>query len=153
MRYRLYVDEAGNPDLNSSEDFNHRFLGLTGVAINIEDSRNLVHPQLDALKTKFFLKHHHPDEPVILHRKELVNRRYPFESLKSDTIRAEFDNKLISLLIEWPLTVFSVCIDKKALKERYFSAMNPLPIILLKFLMEKYCLFLKRSRSCGDIMF
>lgn len=33
MKYRLYVDEVGNPDLESSDDPNHRFLSLTGVLL------------------------------------------------------------------------------------------------------------------------
>jgi len=31
MKYRIYVDETGNPDLKSSDDPNHRFLILIGV--------------------------------------------------------------------------------------------------------------------------
>ena len=27
-RYRLYIDEVGNPDLKNSENLNHRFLSL-----------------------------------------------------------------------------------------------------------------------------
>ncbi len=30
-KYRIYIDEVGNPDLGSSDDPNHRFLSLTGV--------------------------------------------------------------------------------------------------------------------------
>jgi hypothetical protein len=33
VKYRLYIDEVGNPDLGASADPNHRFLSLTGVAI------------------------------------------------------------------------------------------------------------------------
>jgi hypothetical protein len=38
-KYRLYIDEVGNPDLESSHIPNHRFLSLTGVAkvITIEN--------------------------------------------------------------------------------------------------------------------
>jgi len=28
MKYRLYVDEVGNPDMGASEDPNHRYLSL-----------------------------------------------------------------------------------------------------------------------------
>jgi hypothetical protein len=30
-KHRIYIDEVGNPDLESSDDPNHRFLSLTGV--------------------------------------------------------------------------------------------------------------------------
>jgi len=36
MKYRLYVDEVGNPDLKSSEHEEHRFLCLTGVAFELD---------------------------------------------------------------------------------------------------------------------
>jgi hypothetical protein len=29
MKYRIYIDEVGNPDLDSSENPNHQFLSLT----------------------------------------------------------------------------------------------------------------------------
>ena len=29
MKYRLYVDEVGNPDMGASEDPNHRYLAVT----------------------------------------------------------------------------------------------------------------------------
>ena len=33
MKYRIYIDDVGNPDLESSENPNHQFLSLTGVII------------------------------------------------------------------------------------------------------------------------
>ena len=30
-KYRMYIDEVGNPNLGSSDNPNHRFLSLTGV--------------------------------------------------------------------------------------------------------------------------
>jgi hypothetical protein len=35
-KYRMYVDEVGNPDLGSSGNPNHRYLSLTGVMIDLE---------------------------------------------------------------------------------------------------------------------
>ena len=35
MKYRIYIDEVGNPDLESSENPNHQFLSLTGVIIEL----------------------------------------------------------------------------------------------------------------------
>ncbi len=69
MKYRLYIDEVGNPDLESSENPNHRFLSLTGVILDLSHVQNLVYPQMEALKAKYFLSH--PDDPVIFHRKEM----------------------------------------------------------------------------------
>jgi hypothetical protein len=36
VKYRLYIDEVGNPDLGASTDPNHRFLSLTGVALDLD---------------------------------------------------------------------------------------------------------------------
>jgi hypothetical protein len=33
MKFRIYIDEVGNPDLESSDDLNHRFLSLTGIVL------------------------------------------------------------------------------------------------------------------------
>ena len=36
MKYRMYVDETGNSDLNSSDNPLHRYLGLTGIITELE---------------------------------------------------------------------------------------------------------------------
>lgn len=151
MKYRMYIDESGNPDLKSSDDPNHRYLGLTGIVIKLDHASDIVHPQLEALKKKYFPNHHHHDEPVILHRKELMNRKPPFESLKEDKKRAAFDVDLISMLSSWNYAVFTVCIDKKKLKDRYQWLKYPYHYCM-EILLERYFSFLRRSRSRGDVM-
>jgi hypothetical protein len=39
MKYRMYIDEVGNPDLKNSENSLHRFLSLTGVIANLKHVR------------------------------------------------------------------------------------------------------------------
>jgi methionine salvage enolase-phosphatase E1 len=95
MKYRLYIDEVGNPDLESSENPNHRFLSITGVIFELNYVKEVVFPELESLKQEFFKSH--PDEPIILHRKEIVNAKHPFEALKNDKIRNKFDETLLSL--------------------------------------------------------
>ena len=51
-KYRMYVDEVGNPDLESSDNPNHRFLNLTGVIIKLEYVRLVINPQMESLKHK-----------------------------------------------------------------------------------------------------
>jgi len=117
MKYRMYVDECGNPDLESSDNPIHRFLSLTGVIISLDYVREVLNPQIESLKTKYFGSH--PDDPVILHRKELLNAKYPFEVLRDKKIRMQFDVELLELLENWEYTVVTVCLDKKAHKEAY----------------------------------
>jgi hypothetical protein len=49
---------------------------------------------MDQLKRAFF--QHDPDEPVIFHRKELVNRRSPFHSLRDSETEQRFNTELPS---------------------------------------------------------
>ena len=113
----MYVDECGNPDLKSSDNPIHRFLSLTGVIISLDYVREVLNPQIESLKTNYFGSH--PDDPVILHRKELVNAKYPFEVLRDKKIRMQFDVELLELLENWEYTVVTVCLDKIAHKEAY----------------------------------
>ena len=117
MKYRIYIDEVGNPDLESSDNPNHRFLSLTGVILELEYVESIVHPQMEALKAKFFRSH--PDEPVIFHRKEMVNAKPPFECLKDPEIQKQFDRELLNLIESWEYIVITVCLDKKKHKETY----------------------------------
>ncbi|MCA9953018.1 MAG: hypothetical protein KDE48_25390, partial [Anaerolineales bacterium] len=96
MKHRLYVDEVGNSDLNASKDPNHRYLSLSGVIMELGYVQTAVFPAVEALKTKYF--NSHPDEPLILHRKELVNKRYPFHALRDPEKEREFNHKLLTLL-------------------------------------------------------
>jgi hypothetical protein len=88
MKYRMYVDEVGNPDLESSKNPIHRFLSLTGLIINLDYVSKSLHPEMESIKSKYF--DYHPDDPVIFHRKEMVNAKYPFQALKDHTTRNEF---------------------------------------------------------------
>lgn len=54
----------------------------------------------------------HPDEPIILHRKELVHKKYPFSLLKDEKNAYEFDKILLEKLTIWKYSVISVLIDK-----------------------------------------
>lgn len=91
-KHRLYVDESGNSDLGHSDDPNHRFLSLTGVIIGLDYIRDTMHPQLEVLKSNYFASH--PDDPVILHRHEMVNKRPPFQALRDMGTEYSFNQEL-----------------------------------------------------------
>ncbi len=110
MKYRLYVDEVGNPDLRSSENEEHRFLCLTGVVFEIEYVSKVLFPELEKIKSDFF--NSHPDDPIIFHRKEILKRKPPFSVLRDQTIRERFNKTILEKLESWEYTVFSVLIDK-----------------------------------------
>jgi hypothetical protein len=72
LKYRIYVDEVGNSDLESSTNPNHRYLSLTGVVIDLDYVKNIVHPEMEERKTRFFDSH--PDGPIIFHRKVIIKQ-------------------------------------------------------------------------------
>lgn len=146
----MYVDEVGNPDLESSDNPNHRFLSLTGVIIDLDYVKNVLHPQMEALKTKHFS--FHPDDPVPLHRKELVNAKEPFHVLKDIQKRIAFDYDLLRLLEKWEYTVITVCLDKKIHCETYTTWRYDPYHYCLAVLLERFNFWLNQQRTRGDVM-
>ncbi|MBI4463624.1 MAG: DUF3800 domain-containing protein [Acidobacteria bacterium] len=150
MKFRMYVDEVGNADLESSDNPNHRFLSLTGVILDLQYVESTLHPQMEALKACYFGSH--PDEPVIFHRKEMVNEKPPFQALKDSKIRESFDHNLLSLMGAWECTVITVCLDKKKHRETYTVWRYDPYHYCLAVLLERFVFFLNRARSQGDVL-
>jgi hypothetical protein len=150
-KFRMYVDEVGNPDLKSSDNPLHRFLSLTGVIIDLEHVSKVVHPEIEALKHKYFAAHH-PDEPIVLHRKELVNRKPPFQVLRNPKVAAAFDDELLAFLRDWEYRVITVCLDKKKHWETYTVwRYDPYHYCLI-ILLERFNYWLNRHSAGGDVM-
>ena len=150
MKYRIYIDEVGNPDLESSENPNHRFLSLTGVILELGYVAGVVHPEMEEVKRKYFRTH--PDEPIIFHRKEMINAHPPFEELKDPNTRAEFNRDLLRLMTHWDYTVISVCLDKKKHKETYSTWRYDPYHYCLAVLLERFVFYLNRNSAHGDAM-
>lgn len=150
LEFRIYIDEVGNIDLKNSDKPNHRFLSLTGVIVDLEYVRNVISPELEAFKSKYFDSH--PDEPVVLHRKEILNRRGPFSRLRDENVRASFDKELLRKLRDWHYRVITVCLDKKKHRDQYTVWLyHPYHYCLLMML-ERYVWFLEQYNSVGDAM-
>lgn len=149
-KYRMYVDEVGNPDLGSSDNPNHRFLSLTAVILSLPYVSETLHPEMEALKARYFGSH--PDDPVILHRKELVNARPPFAALKDAGIRARFDTELLALLEKWDYTVITVCLDKKRHRDQYAVWRYDPYHYCVAVLIERFVFFLNRKGVVGDVL-
>ncbi|MDP8240467.1 MAG: DUF3800 domain-containing protein [Candidatus Hatepunaea meridiana] len=150
MKYRIYIDETGNPDLNSSDNPNHRFLCLTGVIFELEYVRSVVNPEIESLKIKYFRSH--PDEPVILHRKEILKAQRPFGALRDEKIRRKFDRDLLNALKKWEYSVISICIDKKKHKETYRTWRYDPYHYCLAVMLERFVFFLNRNNYKGDVL-
>ncbi len=150
MKYRMYVDEVGNSDLGASNDPNHRYLSLTGVIFNLEYVDRVVFPTVEDLKRRYFGSH--PDDPVIFHRKELVNRRPPFAALTDPTIEQSFNQELLGLLESLDYVVVTAVIDKLEHQRRYSVWRFDPYHYCLTVLVERYVRWLERCDGQGDVM-
>jgi hypothetical protein len=146
----MYVDEVGNSDLGASRDANHRYLSLTGVVLELGYVDSTVFPTIEGIKRRFF--NSHPDDPVILHRKELVNKKPPFDALRDPTIEAAFNNELLQAIRALEYTVFTVVIDKLEHQQKYQTwRFDPYHYCLL-IIVERFVLWLRRRSALGDVM-
>lgn len=149
--YRLYIDETGNADLKASQtDPNHRFLSLTGIIMHVDYTRTVAHPDLEALKTTFF--GHHPDEPIVLHRKDMVQRNRPFQALRDPQVEQAFNDALIDYLSRMNFRVITVVIDKLEHLNRYTVWRYDPYHYSLEVLLERYIYFLRDHSATGDLM-
>ena len=149
-KYRIYIDEVGNADLGSSaKNTNHRYLSLTGVIFRIDEMHQVAR-DLDNLKQKFF--NSHPDDPVILHRKEIINKKYPFKSLLDPIIEANFNEEVLRLFTNWNYQVISVLIDKKEHQERYTTWRHDPYHYCMEILIERFYKMLLDEDAVGDVL-
>lgn len=131
---RMYVDENGNYSLKEDlEKDNNRFLCLTGVVMQLV-THDLLTQQLDEIKTRFF-----GSPEVVLHRREIIPGKPPFESLTNSKVREEFNRSILQIMSDLRYGVISVVIDKKALVDRYtiLKAQDPYALAL-EYLMQRY---------------
>lgn len=149
MRYRLYLDEVGNEDLGHAHERRHRFLSLTGVIMELQTVSRDLQPRIAALKE---LVRSDPDEPVHLHRKDILQKKGPFQILGDEETRREFDQRALEMIAQVSYRLITVTIDKLWFREQSnLSSRHPYHF-LLEMLIERYVLFLRRRQAQGDIM-
>ena len=150
---RMYVDENGHYNLHEdlSKDGN-RFLCLTGVVMRIS-THDLLTEQMNALKYDYF-----GDTSIILHRREIIAGKPPFECLLDEKKREHFNNDLLRIMSDLPYGVISVLVDKKALVDKYgiIRAQDPYALAL-EYLMQRYQYWMQDASSreghiTGDIL-
>lgn len=147
-RFRLYIDESGDHVFRDTDSPSHRYLCLLGCWFKGKDYKTF-HRELEQFKQQHIP--HSPDEPVILHREDIVNRRKSFWRLR-DPLRAEaFDADLLELIDRTPFRMFAVVIDKKALRARYPAPAHPYHLSL-GFMLQRYCGYLNYVNRVGDVM-
>ncbi len=152
MKYRIYIDEVGNNDLGSSDQPDHRFLCLTGVVLDLDYVRQTLTPEIEALKQKYF-ENHHPDDPIIFHRKELMNKKYPFQALRNPDAETAFNEEFLECLKRWHYRIITVLIDKQEHKKRYEVWRYDPYHYCMAVMFERFHLRLKELGQYGDMMF
>lgn len=150
-RFRLYVDESGNHDMDPEQrNASERYLSLTGVAFDYGYARTSLTPDLDELKMRHF--NSHPDDPVVLHRRDIIDKRGHFRTLRDPTACARFDRDALALLRNLDYFAITVVIDKWDHQTRYrVWATHPYHYCM-EVLAERYVLELRARQAVGDVM-
>lgn len=150
MRYRLYVDESGDHTYKLLDDVSRRYIGLTGMAIESEYYRKEFQPKLEALKQMHFP--HSPDEPVILHREDIRNRKGHFGVLSDQARNDAWERDFLEFVRLSAFRLFTIVLDKKNHKERYGDAAIHPYHLSMRFLLERYRGALMYVKGKGDVL-
>ena len=149
-RYRLYIDESGDHAYHKLEQPDKRYLGLTGIFLETEYYRTIFQPEMERLKQKHFP--HNPDEPVILHREDIINRKGPFWRLRDKNKEKDFNEDFLQFVKEQDYRIITVVIDKKTHIERHGEVAYHPYHYCLAVLLERYCGFLNFYDAQGDVL-
>ncbi len=148
-RYRLYLDESGDHVFNHLEKPSHRFLCLLGCWF-----RNPEYMAFHQSVEEFKKAHlpHHPDDPPILHREDIINRRGYFTHLQDPARARAFDDALLEVIRAVDCRIVAVVIDKLALRQKHGdSAAHPYHLAM-GFMLQRYCGFLNHISRTGDVL-
>ena len=119
------------------------------MAVDLAYVQTTLVPEVESLKQTYFGGH--PDDPVILHRAEIVKRAPPFNALADAAVAARFDRDLLDRFESWAYTVFTVVVDKTALAAR-FAATRPDPYHRsLELMVSSFATWLEQRGADGDV--
>ena len=144
--HRLYFDESGVHSFGKLESPHDRYLALCGVVFDDAAYRGF-QEAWEKMKRAFFKGD--PDEPIIMHRKEIMARSGIFGVLADDARRAEFDAAFLEIVGATPFTGLIVVVDKAAWMRGSEDRPNPYHYCLVA-LIQRYCRLLDGRR--GDVM-
>ena len=150
MTHRLYVDESGDHGYDSLDREDRRYLGLTGLIVNIETHKFDLPDAIEGIKRRFFP--HNPDDPVILHRTEIVRKTGPFHTLQDPERLKRHDLAILEMIANLPYRIISVVLDKKRHIGTYGSAALHPYHYCMTMLLERYCGYLRLWNGVGDVL-
>ena len=126
-KQRLYIDESGDHTVRAvtQSQWDKRYLCLLGCALDFDYCRDTFQMAFDDLKRRHFA--HDLDEPVILHREDLVAKRGPFRVLHDPAVNKAFCEDLLRFIADTKMTAYAVVIDKLATQTRYYGPISSHP--------------------------
>jgi Protein of unknown function (DUF3800) len=152
-RMRLYVDESGDHTFRaiSGAEWRKRYLCLLGCVFEGGAYERTFCKAMQEFKAKHFGED--PDERVILHREDIVQKRPPFDCLQEETKQNAFNADLLALIKQTSFLVIAVVIDKYTSQGKRYSSLpfDPYHVALLA-MMERYCGLLQFRRHVGDVL-
>ena len=148
-RYRVYLDESGDHVFRETAELAHRYLCLLGCWFRNPDYLNF-HQAIEDLKSEYLP--HHPDDPVILHREDMINARKAFKNLRDAGVRAKFDDALLQVIRAAEFKVVAVVIDKQEMRRAYGTAAAHPYHLGLGFLLQRFAGYLNHINRVGDIL-
>jgi hypothetical protein len=173
-KYRLYIDESGDhrygrrdivvsklsfkekvieiplDEYADMEDDRKRYLCLTGCVIESAYYEKTFSAEMESLKKRHFS--YDPDDPLIFHREDMVNKRGPFHRLRDKERETAFNADLLEFLGAMDYRIINVVIDKKKHVENYGKAAYHPYHYCLTAMLERYCGLLTVRRVKGDVL-
>jgi hypothetical protein len=148
-RYRLYIDESGDHTYKNIDHPSRRYLSLLGVWLE----QDIDYINLDTAMKKFKdgIFGQKPDDPIIFHRDDIINKRGSFVILRDEEILSRFNGGLLDLVSISEFSVIIVVIDKKAQEKKYKLPYHPYHYCL-GLMLERYVGWLKRRNVIGDVL-
>jgi len=96
---------------------------------------------------------HSDEQPVILHRRDMVQGVAPFDILKTDErVRFQFATRWAALVRETPFLAMASAIDKHAHVEKYKVWQYDPYHFCLECLLQRYVYWLNRNGFYGDVL-
>jgi len=146
--FRLYIDEVGHHNMKSSSDPNERYLGLTGVIMQVGYSEGDFADALNKIKVDVFGR-----SDFSLHRREIIDRKPdPFTVLREEAKRKQFDDLILGLIEESKYRVFTVVIDKREHRAKYAVWQFQPYHYSMTVMLERYVRWLDRINEVGDVL-
>lgn len=148
--YRLYLDETGVEAIKRLHSDRFRYLSLSGVAMETDHARDYLTSAFDRIKAEVL--NEDPDARICFHRTDIMQSKGPFEPLKIEARREEFDNRILRVISDCDFRLITVLIDKQWMVEQeHWQNTHPYHY-LMEIMVEKYAQYLRRMGATGDIM-